>query len=67
MKRALVASKAKVGGMVQGRFSGAPPQTLSYFALPIRNPGGATVEEAFVSGTCAVDITIIPYRPGLPD
>ena len=42
MKRALVASKAKVEGMVQEKFSGAPPQTPSCFAPPIKNPGGAT-------------------------
>ena len=27
--------------MVQEKFSGAPPQTLSYFAPPVKNPGGA--------------------------
>ena len=43
MKRALVASKAKVEGVVQEKFSGAPPQTPSCFAPPIKNPGGATV------------------------
>ena len=42
LKRALVASIAKVKGVVQEKFSGAPPQTLSYFAPPIKNPGGAT-------------------------
>ena len=43
MKRALVASKAKVEGVVQEKFSGAPPQTPSCFAPPIKNSGGATV------------------------
>ena len=42
MKRALVASKAKVEGVVQEKFSGAPPQTPSCCAHPIKNPGGAT-------------------------
>ena len=43
LKRALVASIAKVEGVVREKFSGAPPQTPSHFAPPIKNPGGATV------------------------
>ena len=43
MKRALIASKAKVEGVAQEKFSGAPPQTPSRFAPPIKIPGGATV------------------------
>ena len=42
MKRALVASIPKVEGVVQEKFSGAPLQTPSCFAPPIKNPGGAT-------------------------
>ena len=42
MKRALVASIAKVEGVAQEKFSGAPPQTPSCFAPPIKNRGGAT-------------------------
>ena len=42
MKRALVASIAKIEGAAQEKFSGAPPQTPSCFVPPIKNPGGAT-------------------------
>ena len=42
MKKALVASIAKVEGVVEEIFSGAPLQTPSYFVPPIKNPGGAT-------------------------
>ena len=42
MKRALVASIPKVESVVQEKFSGAPSQTPSCFAPPIKNPGGAT-------------------------
>ena len=42
MKRVLVASIPQVEGVVQEKFYGAPPQTPSCFAPPIKNPGGAT-------------------------
>ena len=42
MKRALVASIPKVESVVQENISGAPSQTPSCFAPPIKNPGGAT-------------------------
>ena len=41
---ALVTLIAKVEGVVKEKFSGAPPQTPTYFAPPpIKIPGGDTV------------------------
>ena len=43
MKGALVMFIAKVEGAVKEKFSGAPPQTLTFPPPPIKIPGGATV------------------------
>ena len=42
MKGALVTFIAKVEGVVKEKFSGAPPQTQTFFSSPIKIPGGAT-------------------------
>ena len=47
IKGALVAFIAKVEGVVQEKFSGAPPQTPFLFAPPIKYPGGATARPVF--------------------
>ena len=45
MKGKLVTFIAKVEGVVKEKFSGAPPQTPTVFAPPIKIPGGATAKE----------------------
>ena len=52
MKGALVAFIAKAEGVVQEKLSGALPKTPSYFAPPIKNPGGATEHCPFRTVRC---------------
>ena len=47
MKGALVTFIAKVEGVVKEKFSGAPPQTPTSFAPPIKIPDGATQIQVF--------------------
>ena len=48
MKGVLVTFIAKVEGVVKEKFSGAPPQTPTFFAPPqIKIPGGATASSTF--------------------
>ena len=47
MKGALVMIIAKVEGVVKEKFSGAPPQIPTSFALPIKIPDGATEIQVF--------------------
>ena len=42
MKGVWVTFIAKIEGVVNEKFSGAPPQTPTFFAPPINIPGGAT-------------------------
>ena len=48
MKGALVTFIAKVDGVVNEKFPGAPPQTPTFFAPPIKISGGATVSKLSV-------------------
>ena len=47
MKGALVTFIAKIEGVVKEKFSGAPPQTSTSFAPPIKILGGATALTLF--------------------
>ena len=61
MKGALVTFIAKVEGVVKEKFSGALPQTPTYFAPPpLKIPGGAT--DYYQSVPVAKNSAIALYR-----